>query len=160
MRSPWGNQTTVFAGLFLLSLIGCSGGASIPAVESVASCSQAEGLPGTYSCSGECVVTESGEKKLTQVGGETDTISLFAGSAGGLFQVDITGSGGFSEVEIGALAGMVLRTATSQVSDDSYPVLEEYVFDVDSACQATGYTKLVRNPTPAEFKACRILCRK
>ena len=76
------------------------------------------------------------------------------------YQVDIKGTDNFSEVEIGPLVGLTLRTATSDVSDHIFPVLEEYIFDTDESCQATGFTKIARNPTEENFKSCLIMIRK
>jgi len=124
-------------------------------------CNTVSDVEGAYQCGGECVVTAAdGSRQLQSVSGETDTISRFAGAAEGLYQINITSGGGFSELEIGALASLTLRTATAEVSDGQFPVLEEYVFETGPACQALSFTKIVRNPTPAQFKACTIRCEK
>ncbi len=122
-------------------------------------CPQTNELPGTYTCSGECVVTADGGRSVSPVAGETNVISRYPGASSELYQVDITATG-FAELEIGALSGHELRTATAKVSNNLYPVLEEYVFTEDGQCKATGYTKLVRNPTSSDFKACRVSCTK
>jgi hypothetical protein len=123
-------------------------------------CPQTTDLPGTYICSGECVVTTNGTRSVQKVTGETDVISRYPGATSEMYQVLITGAGGFHELEIGPLSQNELRTATADVSDGQYPVLEEYVFAMDGQCRATGFTKLVRNPTKSAFKACRITCTK
>lgn len=116
-------------------------------------------IEGTYQCSGECVVTTNGTRSLIQVPTETDVITAFPGSRQGLYQVTITGGGDFRETEIGPLHRCVLSTATSQVSDGHYPVLEEYYFNPKRRT-VTGFTKIVRNPEPNNFKTCKIECTK
>ena len=123
-------------------------------------CPQTMDLPGTYGCSGECVITTNGVRAVRQVTGETDVISRYPGASSEIYQVVIDGGGGFHELEIGPLSENELRTATAEVSDGLYPVLEEYIFTADGQCHATGFTKLVRNPTHSDFKACRITCTK
>jgi len=118
-------------------------------------------IVGRYNCSGECVVTTNDSiRSLIHVTVETDVIQNFPNSRQGLYQIDITGANNFHEIEIGALSGNVLRTATSKVSDAQYPVLEEYIFDTNAYGQAVGYTKIVRNPTSTQFKTCAIYCVK
>ncbi len=120
-------------------------------------CDTVTDVEGVYDCTGECVVTG----RIVEVSGETDTVKRFPGAKAEIYQITITGGAGFHEIEIGALAGLTLRTATAQVSDGNYPVLEEYVFDpAGPTCEARRYTKIVRNPTPGDFKACAILCVK
>jgi hypothetical protein len=124
-------------------------------------CETVTNIEGTYTCTGECIVIgKDGIKTVIKVSGETDKVHRFSGANTGLYQIDISGSNDFHEIEIGALTGRTLRTATAEVSDTLYPVLEEYVFDTDESCNAVGYTKIVRNPDPELFKACYILCRK
>ncbi len=124
-------------------------------------CDNVTGIEGEYDCSGQCVVTDStGKKSLITVSVETDNVKRFSDSSKDLYQVEITGADNFHEVEIGALSGLTLRTATAAVSDSLYPVLEEYIFDTDPSCNAVGFTKIVRNPTKKDFKACVIYCKK
>lgn len=139
----------------VLLLAGCA-----TASAATQACPQTMDLPGTYKCSGECVVTTDGVRAVQPVTGETDVISRYPGARSEMYQVAITGSGGFSELEIGPLSQNELRAATAKVSDNLYPVLEEYVFTMDGRCRATGFTKLVRNPTFSDFKACRVTCAK
>lgn len=124
-------------------------------------CDSVSDIEGVYHCAGECVLrADDGGTRLIEISGEVDTISRIKGAKTGLYQSSITGAGGFSETEIGALAGKIMRTATAKVSDGQFPVLEEYRFEHDAACSATAYTKIVRNPTQAQFKACNIRCEK
>ena len=124
-------------------------------------CASVVGIEGVYHCAGECVLRAEGEAtKLVEITGEVDRISRIEGARTELYQSRITGAGGFSETEIGALKGRVMRTATAQVSDGHFPVLEEYLFEHDENCAATAYTKIVRNPTQDQFKACNIRCEK
>ena len=124
-------------------------------------CKNVTKIEGIYDCSGQCVVTDSkGNKKLINVYDEIDTVQLFKGATEGVYQVNIGGRDSFHEIEIGVLTGLTLHTATAQVSDTLYPVLEEYVFETDPSCEAVSFTKIVRNPTKEFFKACRIICIK
>ena len=124
-------------------------------------CDSVAKIEGVYSCSGQCVVTDStGNRTLITVTGEKDTVQLFSGESKGLYQVNIGGGNDFHEIEIGAFDGQTLRTATSKVSDGQYPVLEEYVFNTNQSCEAVGFIKTVRNPTHDQFKACVIYCQK
>ncbi|KUM03683.1 hypothetical protein KIF53_17600 [Chromobacterium subtsugae] len=117
-------------------------------------------IEGRYRCAGECVTTAAdGSRSLVKVSGEEDAIRRFDGSQW-IYQIDITGSGGFAETEIGGLSGHVLQTATAHVSDQQYPVLEEYAFAADDHCRATGYVKTVRNPDPVALKACSLACSR
>lgn len=139
----------------LLTLAGTSHAASHNTCTSV---TQPEG---TYSCAGECVITDAkGNQSLIQVSGETDRIQRYPGSQHGIYQVDIEGGGGFKETEIGPLNLQTLYTATSHVSDGQYPVLENYIFQADKQCHAQKFTKVVRNPTSGQFKACVLQCEK
>ncbi len=125
-------------------------------------CDEVTAIEGKYNCSGECIIFNAkGERVTLTVSGEEDVIEKYPGAKEALYKVDISGDGGnFSELEIGVLSGLVLRTATAEVSDSTYPVLEEYLFDTDSDCNATGFTKVVRNPDNMNFKACVIYCKK
>ena len=122
-------------------------------------CESVSGIEGSYTCGGACVVTDAGQKKVQLVSGERDVVAAYPDAPEGLYRVEITNTG-FSETEIGVLTGKVLRTATSEVSDNHYPVLEEYVFEHDANCTASAYTKIVRNPTLGDFKACNIACTR
>jgi hypothetical protein len=124
------------------------------------SCDTVTGIEGEYTCTGECVITEGGTRVLVQVTGETDSVKRFPGSSGSLYQVKIVGGNGFKELEIGVLNGRTLRTATAEVSDSLFPVIEEYVFETDSSCKVVGFTKIVRNPNARSFKACVIHGKK
>ncbi|NJN46179.1 MAG: hypothetical protein HC808_06540 [Candidatus Competibacteraceae bacterium] len=145
-----------FAGFAVLML------ASVPQLAATESkCLTVTSVDGEYHCTGECVVRSSaGGNELVEVTGEVDVIQKIEGAKTGLYQSEISGSNDFHELEIGALTGMTLRTATAKVSDDKFPVLEEYVFEHDTSCAATGYTKIVRNPSQQNFKACNIRCEK
>jgi len=139
--------------------------ASLPAIsyaqEKCERCFDVEHIEGVYHCAGECVQrADDGSTRLVEIRGEVDEISYIKGAKTGLYQSIISGAGGFSELEIGALSGRVMRTATARVSDGHFPVLEEYLFEHDASCAATSYTKIVRNPTREQFKACNIRCAK
>ncbi|MEE4377730.1 MAG: hypothetical protein V2J55_09500 [Candidatus Competibacteraceae bacterium] len=124
-------------------------------------CLTVSGVAGEYHCAGECVVrTSDGGTELIPVTGEVDVIQKIEGAKTELYRSEISGSNDFHEVEIGALTGKTLRTATAKVSDNQFPVLEEYVFEHDASCAATAYTKIVRNPSQQDFKACNIHCEK
>lgn len=56
--------------------------------------------------------------------------------------------------------GNVMNTATVEVSDQRYPVIEEYTFQTQRACIATGFTKVVRGLLPGSFKSCVLHCAK
>ena len=126
-------------------------------------CGSVTNITGKYQCSGKCIVTTDGKRELITVSGETDTVSHFAQpsdqKSNFFYQVDIN-NGTFHEVELGSLVGTVLRTATAEVSDNKFPVLEEYLFQTDMACHARGYTKIVRNPSKEHFKSCVVQCMK
>ncbi|MEO1259268.1 MAG: hypothetical protein AAFZ15_10755 [Bacteroidota bacterium] len=124
-------------------------------------CDSVTDIEGVYNCQGQCVITDSlGNKSLLTVSVESDTIQRFKGAKESLYQVNIGGAGGFHEIEIGPFNGQTLYTATANVTDNLYPVLEEYVFDSDADCKAVSFIKTVRNPTPDNFKACVIYCKK
>ena len=144
-----------------ISLAAILGGQAAWAADAVVGQCRALGdIEGRYRCAGECVTTAAdGSHALVKVSGEEDTIRRFDGS-GMMYQIDITGAGGFAEREIGGLSGYVLQTATARVSDQQYPVLEEYVFAADDRCRATAYVKTVRNPNPVALKACSLTCSR
>ena len=142
--------------LTVLALAGCGASADLKAEQLPPSCDRISAIEGTYDCKGECVVGQ----ELVTVEGEVDTIERYPGAHEDLYRVDVSGAAQFRETELGALVGSVLRTATSQVSDGKYPVLEEDTFSHDATCRATGFIKTVRNPTAADFKVCRISCGK
>lgn len=144
--------------LCLCVLISCQNQNS-DSSNSISACATVTNIEGEYSCTGECVKTlPSGKMEVAQVSGEKDIVQLYPGSEA-VYQVNITNTN-FQELEIGVLSGNTLRTATALVSDQTYPVLEEYIFDTDSSCSAIGFTKIVRNPNPDTFKSCMILCVK
>lgn len=124
-------------------------------------CRSVTAVEGEYHCSGECVVRGSdNDIRVVAVSGEVDVLSRVEGATQALYQNEITAGNNFRELEIGTLSGRTLRTATAQVSDGHYPVLEEYIFDYDVSCAALGFTKIVRNPSQENFKACSIDCVK
>ncbi len=124
-------------------------------------CNAVENITGDYQCSGQCVITGDSGRELISVSGETDTINFFSSMSEYFYQVDIVGGTieePFFETEIGPLIGTTLWTATAEVNDGEYPVLEEYLFDTDGSCNATGFTKIVRNPSEEHFKTCFVYC--
>jgi hypothetical protein len=153
------SRTFLVTALLPLLLAGCAPSSAAPLSSPSPRCTEARDLAAVYTCAGECIAAGNGAQKVVTVSGEKSTISVYPGTTAGLFQVAVV-SGSKTETEIGGLAGMVLHTATSAVSDNKFPVLEEYFFDVDAQCQATGFTKLVRNPNPVDFLACNIRCKK
>ena len=137
--------------------------ASCESVPSSGSCSSVREVEGIYSCVGECVMREaSGDLVVQSVTGERDAITPFPGATSQpIFQNHITSTeSSFEELEIGTLVGLTMRTATAEVNQGGYPVLEEYVFEAGPSCEAVGFTKVVRNPTHNNFKACSIQCNK
>ena len=144
----------IFTTLVVIFTFGGFGGTEISAkAENL--CQNVTNITGDYQCSGECFIRGD----VIEVSGETDTVKSLENMKKPFYQVDIKGSDNFSEVEIGPLVGLTLRTATSNVSDYIFPVLEDYIFDTDDNCQATGFTKIVRNPTAENFKSCLISCQ-
>jgi hypothetical protein len=124
-------------------------------------CPTVRAIEGTYQCSGECVVRGADSVlSVIKVPEEVDRVERFPGSAAGIYQVAVTGGGGFRELEIGPLVGHTLSTATADVTDKQYPVLEEYVFQSGPQCLARGFTKTARNPSNSNFKACVLKCVK
>ena len=146
--------------LIVLAPGGCQGRDSDARAEASV-CTAATAIEGEYTCSGECVVKGAdGSRTLVPVSGETDTIQRFPAAREGLYQISVAGSNNFHELEIGPLVGCTLRTATADVSDAQYPVLEEYVFETGPDGRARGFTKIVRNPSAEHFKTCAIRCEK
>lgn len=150
--------------LFLTAIILTAFGSNeLNANVKTSSCDTVTKISGDYQCSGKCIVTTNGVWELIPVSGETDTVKNFAQPneppSDLFYQVDIKNSE-FHEIELGSLVGSILRTATAQVSDNEFPVLEEYLFKTDQACQALGFTKIVRNPNKANFKSCVVYCKK
>lgn len=121
-------------------------------------CATVTDIEGVYACTGECLVTEDGERSLARVA-ETDSVAALPGATEALYEVHVR-STGFWEVEIGALVGTTLRTATAAVSDATYPVVETYEFEAGAGCRAEGFTKVVRGLDPPHFKACAIRCQR
>lgn len=150
-------------GLLLISglaLCACNS-SECEATEPVETAEAVIDIEGEYECTGECIVTNaSGERTVISVSVETDKVKPYPDATKGLYQVRITGANNFEELELGALSGLTLRTATAQVSDSTYPVLEEYVFDTDESGKVIGFTKTVRNPDPNHFKTCLIYGKK
>ena len=143
-----------------LALGGCTGRDSDASAQ-VAACTTTPAIEGEYKCAGECVVKGAGgNSTLVPVSGETDLIERFPGAKEALYQVSVTGSNDFHELEIGALVGCTLRTATADVSDAQFPVLEEYVFENGPDGKARSFTKIVHNPSAEHFKACAIRCER
>ncbi|MDG1334154.1 MAG: hypothetical protein P8P74_17610 [Crocinitomicaceae bacterium] len=117
-------------------------------------------IEGEYECSGECIITKDGERSVITVSSETDVVESYPEAKEPLYQVKISGADNFHELEIGALSGAELHTATAEVSDSTYPVLEKYIFDTDDSGNVIGFTKIVRNPTNENFKSCVIYGKK
>ncbi len=141
-----------------MSLVGCtpadSDSASAPSV-----CPTVAEVAGVYECAGQCA-TWADSVSAGAIFREIDSIRAVPDATEPLFEIAVTGGGGFQEVEVGALVGTTLRTATAAVSDSTYPVIEEYVFETDSECRAAGFTKIVRGLAAGEFKACSVSCRR
>lgn len=155
--------TRIGLGLLLINalVLGACNSSECSETEKVETADAVINIEGVYECSGECIVTNaSGERTVITVSVETDKVKRYSDETKGLYQVSITGSDNFTELELGALSGLTLRTATAQVSDSTYPVLEEYVFDTDESGKVIGYTKTVRNPDPKNFKTCVIYGKK
>lgn len=147
--------------LWVVFLITDLGGAEFSANAETSTCNTVTNINGEYQCSGKCVVKSDDEWKFIMVSGEKDTVAHFpVGSSDMFYRVDIENND-FQEVEIGSFIGSTLRTATAQVSDNKFPVLEEYLFDrSDLAGRAQGFTKIVRNPSEGNFKSCVLHCQK
>ena len=129
-------------------------------------CDTVTEVNGIYEGSGQCVVrnlNNYGALELTSMFGELDRIKYFSRRKNDVFyQIDIRikDDESFKEREIGPLVGSTIRTATSNVSDNIFPVLEEYLFKTDSSCKAIGFTKVVRNPSNENFKSCVVDFKK
>lgn len=136
-------------------------GSGAPAAAEASECEAVTHIEGEYRCGGECIMTEpGGKRKVVEVSGETDRIERYPKTREPFYQVHITGAQGFRELEIGVFDGHVLWTATAEVSDGQYPVLEDFHFEAGRDCRAQGYHKIVRNPSPAIFKSCLVRCKK
>ena len=149
-------------GAFLLT--GCQTDAAddtAAAPPSSTACATVADVEGVYACTGQCVVTEAAGTKNVITINVTDSLSVYPGSdpGSGLYSIAVS-AGDFRETEIGALVGLTMRTATSEVSDNNFPVLEELLFETSPTCAAERYTKVVRNPTQDQFKACSLVCTK
>jgi hypothetical protein len=148
--------------LTVLALI-IFGSNELQAGEAASACDTVTKITGEYQCAGQCIVTTEGKRELTAVSGEPDTVTHFAQpdkqQSDLFYQVDIK-NGTFHEIELGSLVGPVLRAATAAVSDNEFPVLEEYRFKIGPACHALGYTKIVSNPSKENFKSCVVYCKK
>lgn len=148
--------------LLALSLIlGLILGHDLPALAQDLGCSELT-IEGSYSCDVACIARADnhGLQEFT-ASGEIDAITPYSNGTISLeekfYQVDINDGHGFTEVEIGPLVGCTLYTSTESVSDNQFPVLESYLFE-NSSGDANGFTKVVRNPTNADFKSCRVTC--
>ena len=128
-------------------------------------------IVGEYQCNVACVARDSHDEdhdghtddlRGFTVSGEIDTIEAFeleqVEETDKFYRVSIK-SGDFTEFEMGPLVGCTLRTATESVSDDTFPVLEEYIFE-DGYGIANEFTKVVRNPSKENFKTCKVNCTK
>lgn len=163
---------------FLLALVlmfGCVLGINPVSNAGELYCENGIDITGSYTCDVVCVnryeCNDSNLKWIDAVNETdiiTDSITAFNEMQGedetrqntGLYQVDITSEDGkFTEREIGPLVGCTLYTATESVSDDLFPVLEEYIFD-GYGSEVTGFTKVVRNPSDENFKTCKVKCSK
>ncbi len=154
--------------LFFLTVLvavltfGGFGGSQLNASAQASTCESGVNITGVYQCTSECIIKENGRFSYRPPeGGETDTVRDFAwiGSKD-LYVVDIEASG-FHETEIGPLVDSKLWTATSEVSDGKFPVLEEYVFNCNNSPYfVDGFTKVVRNPSQENFKSCIVKCTR
>ncbi len=116
-------------------------------------------INGDYECNGGCVLkTATGDLEFKEVSDEIDIVRNFEEQEN-FYEVVILGKNGFFEVEIGPLVGHTLRTSTAMVSDNIFPVLEDYVFETDG-CDAKSFKKSVRNPSQENFKSCMVSCEK
>ncbi|MEM9540551.1 MAG: hypothetical protein AAGA60_13745 [Cyanobacteria bacterium P01_E01_bin.42] len=121
-------------------------------------------ITGKYTCNVACILRDvnDGLTGFTDLSSsETDTIEALTiedsvDESAGMYKVEIV-SGDFSETEIGPLVNCTLYTATEYVSDNQFPVLEEYIFQ-NRRGLASGFTKVVRNPNRADFKTCKVEC--
>jgi hypothetical protein len=159
-RSCYQGVRLPFLTVLMLTVFGSD---ELNAREAASACDTVTKITGEYQCSGKCIITTDGKRELITVSGETDTVKHFAQPSEQqsvlFYQVDIK-NGDFHEIELGSLVGPILRTATAEVSDNEFPVLEEYLFQTDSACHAQGYTKIVSNPSKENFKSCVVYCKK
>lgn len=157
-------NTTLIAVAVLLSLsMQRPGFASETQASSTAtSCPGVQHVEGSYQCRGECAVqvANSTKLKVVQVEGERDRIQRLPGATAQMLQVEIHGNDGFYELEVGPLVGNTLSTATVEVSDQQYPVIEEYVFQTQNSCFVSSFTKTVRGLTPGKFKSCILQCAR
>ena len=140
-------------------------------------------VEGKYECEGQCIVKGTSGLEFLGVSGEIDTIEFLSignenvdpyryynsqynpygyENIGDFYQVTIEGKDNFSEVEIGPLVGTTMQTATTEVSDNKFPVVEKYFFDASryEGCEVKGFTKIVSNPTEENFKSCVVQCQK
>lgn len=150
-------RSLIFTLLVIILAFGGFGGIKLSAKAENSLCNTVKNIEGEYQCSGECILQGN---NIVRVSGEKDTVKAISGMNSPFYEVDIKGSNNFHEVEVGSLVDLTLRTATKDVSDELYPVLEEYIFDTDLKSQATGFLKIVRNPTKENFKSCLMECKK
>ena len=120
-------------------------------------------ITGSYTCSVACIARDDSDGLMGFTASEEkDTIEAFAidtvGESEDIYKVEIASADGkFTETEIGPLVGCTLYTATESVSDNQFPVLEEYIFEEDFG-PAESFTKVVRNPNRGDFKTCKVEC--
>ncbi|NET60100.1 MAG: hypothetical protein F6K47_29330 [Symploca sp. SIO2E6] len=132
-------------------------------VASAEGCSTANMITGSYDCDVACIAREVNDGRKGFIAhGETDTITHFTlgdvTEKDEFYKVEIK-SGDFHEVEIGPRLGCTLYTATESVSDNQFPVLEEYIFQEENG-KVCSFTKIVRNPSRADFKTCKVECTR
>lgn len=152
-----GIRLLIFTLLVAILAFGGFGGIELSANAQNSVCNTVKNIDGKYYCSGECFLKGN---EIIKVCGETDTVQSISGMSLPFYKVDIEGTDKFYELEVGPLVGLTLRTATQSVSDEVFPVLEEYIFDTDQSCQAKGFKKIVRNPSKENFKSCLVQCNK
>ena len=170
--------------LILTILVGVlafgTGELSANALESTG-CDQLNNIEGDYKCSGQCVTKGGDGLEIFKVSNEIDTVKYLRlddpefehcpgyddsynsdspDNMGYFYRVKIEGADDFCEVEIGPLTGLNLYTATTEVSDNIFPVVEQYSFSANQSCEAQSFTKVVSNPTEENFKSCVVECYK
>ena len=150
----------------VILVIGLVFGKPLVAKATTSGCSEGK-ITGAYECSVSCIARDDndGLKGFTDPfidSGEIDTIETFVlgeiAESDEMYKVEIV-NGGFTETEIGPLVGCTLYTATESVSDNQFPVLEEYIFD-ESSGSVNSFTKVVRNPSRGDFKTCKVQCNR
>lgn len=124
-------------------------------------------ITGDYACTPKCIIREDGNLNYQgNLGGEIDTVEHYPEADTSFYKVTIKSNDGtFEETEIGPRVHSQLWTATSDVSDGNYPVLEDYFFYCNSSpynrtLSVRNFTKIVRNPSQGNFKSCIVDCVK